>query len=487
MGSIDHIPNDLNGINGHGKPQAYQEIHDRFAELYAENITAKILRTATKHLEGNASIIILSREGTSLQAIESPPWSTPRWYPKMVTALGTIGPAPLTSGLAGSFLAAYTPFLSDSSSTPALGALGKTWSDPIHGESRLTNTHDMGFIMMPHMRPRWELFHDEKALQSIITSARNLATRFSSAVGAIRSWDEDIWSLVTSGKGKPGNYIVIIDSMCNLDLLFYASAQTGDLLLAQVAETHARTLLSSHIRREPKLSRHGFEGMLYSTGHVANFSSTGEVVERLTAQGHSATSTWSRGQAWAILGYAQTYMWTKKREFLDVACGLAEYFLLKLETAPACVEVDFRGPNGTLRKIGRYVPMWDFAAPPDEFSPPLRDSSAGVCAANGLLVLSQALASKDKSLSWRYLESALAIVEDTLAYSLSQDKAELKTSDGQLIGVDSVYGRTFESILRNSTVSNNPAGMAQIRDHGLVYADYYLIEFGTRLLRMGLS
>lgn len=212
-----------------------------------------------------------------------------------------------------------------------LEALGRTWSDPIHGESRLTNTYDMGFIMLPHMRSRWELYHDEKALESIITSARNLATRFSPAVGAIRSWDEDIWFLVTSGKGKLGDYIVIIDSMCNLDLLFYATAQTGDVYLAQIADTHARTLLKSHIRAEPNLARNGYGGMLYSSGHVANFSwSTGEVLERLTAQGHSSTSAWSRGQAWAILGYAQTYMWTRKSGFLQVACGLAEFFLLKM-------------------------------------------------------------------------------------------------------------------------------------------------------------
>lgn len=126
--------------------------------------------------------------------------------------------------------------------------------------------------------------------------------------------------------------------------------------------------------------------------------------------------------------------------------------------------------------------MWDFSAPSEEFSPPLRDTSAGVCAANGLLILSQALAIENRSLSSRYLEAAITIVEDILAYSLSHEKAELGTHGGELAGVDSVDGRTFESILRNATVSNNPAGMVQIRDHGLVYADYYLIEFGTRLL-----
>ncbi|RSL59894.1 hypothetical protein CEP54_007040 [Fusarium duplospermum] len=484
MGSIDSIPNDLLGLHGHTN----QGIRERLPELFDESITAKILRTAVKHLEGN-----------------NPPTKYPEVVPQDGCNYGhyqlrnidfwTCGFFP---GCIYSLLERFIKYPESMKSSTSNGknlfalrnrleALGRTWSDPIHGESRLTNTHDMGFIMLPHMRPRWELYHDEKALESIVTSARNLATRFSPAVGAIRSWDEDIWLLVTSGKGKRGDYIVIIDSMCNLELLFYAAAQTGDAHLAQIAETHARTLLQSHIRPEPNSTRNGYGGMLYSSGHVANFSwSTGEILERLTAQGHSPTSTWSRGQAWAILGYAQTYMWTRKSEFLQVACGLAEFFLLKMEAAPDSVEIDIQGPNGSVKKAGRYVPMWDFAAPSEEFSPPLRDTSAGVCAANGLLVLSQALAMENRSLSARYLEAAITIVEDTLAYSLSQERAELGTQGGELVGIDSATGRTFESILRNATVSNNPAGIAQIRDHGLVYADYYLIEFGTRLLRMGL-
>jgi hypothetical protein len=56
-------------------------------------------------------------------------------------------------------------------------------------------------------------------------------------------------------------------------------------------------------------------------------------------------------------------------------------------------------------------------------------------------------------------------------------------SDSRLAGVESNSMQTFEAILRNATVSNNPEGAQIVRDHGLVYADYYLIEFGTRLLR----
>ena len=199
------------------------------------------------------------------------------------------------------------------------------------------------------------------------------------------------------------------------------------------------------------------------------------------------SSTWSRGQAWAILGYAQTY--TGKSEFLDAACGLAEYFLYKLESAPVCVEIECIDSRGGKRTIGRYVPVWDFDALAEEFNPPLRDTSAGTCAANGLLILSQALtAMGNHTLSSRYFDAAMRIVEDTIAYSLSQDKARIAMDiKGRLHGVDHEADRTFEAILRNATVTNNPMGLTQIRDHGLVYADYYLIEFKTRILRMGLA
>lgn len=52
MGSIDPIPTDLLGLNGNLNLQG---IRKRLPELFDENITAKILRSAVKHLEGNVS------------------------------------------------------------------------------------------------------------------------------------------------------------------------------------------------------------------------------------------------------------------------------------------------------------------------------------------------------------------------------------------------------------------------------------------------
>lgn len=339
---------------------------------------------------------------------------------------------------------------------------------------------------MLHMRPRWELFQDEQALGTILTAAESLYTRFNTTVCAIRSWDSLDWHEGVSITDMTENFLVIIDSLCNLDLLYYAAAQSNRSHLADAATAHARTLLKSHLRAE-KLTRAGYKGTLYSTRHVVNFSpKSGQIIEHRTAQGYHSTSTWSRGQAWAIIGYTQTYFWTKDADFLDAACGLAEYFLLRLENAPQCVETSVSGPVKGV--VGRYVPLWDFDAPIKDPLNPLRDSSAGVAAADGMLMLSQALAGIGRhEASERYLQAALTIVEDTLNFALAEQKTLIRGSvDGELVVSDVDPSNSFHAIIKHATVNNNPSSLTRFKDHGLVYADYYLIAFGTRLLQSGL-
>ncbi len=369
-----------------------------------------------------------------------------------------------------------------------LKQLGLSWSEPLHTQAERTDTHDLGFMNMPHMRPRWELFHDTRALETIGAAAESLYSRFDPRTGAIRSWDDLDWLTNVTIKTKESDFLVIIDSMCNMELLFYAAAQCGEGRFFDAAVQHSRTLLKSHLRVEAGV-RAGYSGRLYSTAHLVNFCpETGVVRETQTAQGYSKNSTWSRGQAWAILGYAQAYQASRRLEFLDAACGLAEYFMLRLENAPACVATPTASGGG--ETCGRYVPLWDFDAPIDNLQFPLRDSSAGVIAANGMLILSQLLTGQgDLSLAARYLDAALAIVQDTLDCSLAKERAYMTADkDGSLEILDSNLDERFDSILKNATVCNNPSSTtkSRSRDQGLVYGDYYLIEFGTSLLRLGL-
>jgi hypothetical protein len=47
--------------------------------------------------------------------------------------------------------------------------------------------------------------------------------------------------------------------------------------------------------------------LIGSTWHVIEYNSTtGNVIKKRTAQGYSDSSTWSRGQAWGIYGFANS-------------------------------------------------------------------------------------------------------------------------------------------------------------------------------------
>ncbi|KAL4924101.1 Six-hairpin glycosidase-like protein [Aspergillus undulatus] len=493
-----------------GLPPKQHGIKYNIAELFEENIVAKIVRTASTSM--NVPTVFTKPTGVPLGYPETVPQSGPNagsyefrdpefwtcgFFPGSIYALLERSikfpqQIPITSSMRGS---AADPKVQEVRSH--LRSLGKAWSRSLHSMAFRTDTHDIGFIVMPVLKRDWELFGTEQSLRSITQAARSLATRYVVTAGAIRSWDCLVKKEITV-TDLTENVLVIIDSLCNLDLLFYASAHTGDESLAAIAVDHARTLLTTHLRPEYGITvpKSGYQGQLYSTCHVANIDpSSGTLKWRWTAQGYSNESTWARGQAWAILGYAQTYMWTKDTIFLDTACGCAEYFLHRLAISPSCVEIDTDAPldqaflmNGNERRKakGRHVPLWDFDAPVDP-ADPLRDSSAGVIAANGMVILFQALMSRRRDkLARRFLDAAVEIVQDTLDLCLATEKAHL-TNDGKTITVeDDTSFSTFDSILKNGTANNNEHARRRYANHGLVYGDYYLIEFGNRLLELGL-
>ncbi|KAM0418797.1 hypothetical protein ACHAPT_012307 [Fusarium lateritium] len=483
------------------RPSLYKYL----GELFEENILAKPCRTAAKYLDPlpNGSLQrptafpeIVPQEGTKYGRWElrEPEFWTCGFFSGTLYAL-----LERSIKYPGSLGTGDGPRLKMTETRAHLQHLCKSWAEPLHAMAARTDTHDIGFIIMPALQRDWELFGSQRSLESIIQAAHSLATRYVPSAGAIRSWDCLLKKDITV-TDMDENLLVIIDSMCNLDLLFYAAAQAGESGLADIAATHARTLLRTHLRPEGvrSLAKNGYRGQLYSTCHVANIApQTGHLKWQWTAQGYSNDSTWSRGQAWAILGYAQTYNWTKDRIFLDAACGVAEYFLYRLETSPSCVQAPVRtelsGNGVTLEGSpksfkGRYVPLWDFDAPIQDPSEPLRDSSAGVIAANGMLLLSQNLAAQDDHvLSRRFFEAAIDIVKDTIDFSLAMEKVQFGRDDGAGIYTkDVLAGQTFEAIMKHGTANNNENARRRYCNHGLVYGDYYLVEFGNRLLNMGL-
>ncbi|KAM3456917.1 hypothetical protein NHJ6243_008022 [Beauveria neobassiana] len=478
---------------------------DHLSKLFCDNVMIKIWKTAIDHL-----------------AREDPPQSFPETCPQTGPQAGhylyrdaefwTCGffPGSLYCLLERSvryphaFLTAADKSDDDDDGAAAdlrkrlrleLLAVCRRWAAPLHGMSSRRDTHDIGFMVEPALRRDFELTGDARSLDAIVHAAESLASRYSETTQAIRSWDRFV-NNSNNYVDKDSEFLVIIDSMCNLDLLYYAGHHASSQHLIDIATTHAHTIRKTHLRPEPSVP--GSKYPLYSTCHVANLCpQTGAIRERLTAQGYAAASTWSRGQAWAILGFAQTHAWTRDADFLRTACGLADYFLLRLQAAPAaCTEQEIR--PGV--RAGRLVPLWDFDAPVDE-ARPLRDASAAVIAANGMLLIAQAAAAEgDAALFEKYHGAALAIVSDTIALCYAGDRVELELvgqqqeEEGGGAETVSVVARrappdseaeSFECILRCSTANNNESWTDRYADHGLVYADYYLLEFGNRLLQFG--
>ena len=101
--------------------------------------------------------------------------------------------------------------------------LCRAWAEPLHPMALRTNTHDIGFILQPALRMDWELTGNTRALESILTGASSLSTRYNETVGAIRSWDKKVThrdNIVDMDE----NFLVIIDSMCSE---FYTNIQIG--------------------------------------------------------------------------------------------------------------------------------------------------------------------------------------------------------------------------------------------------------------------
>jgi hypothetical protein len=225
-------------------------------------------------------------------------------------------------------------------------AVSYTW--PIEEMKRYKGTHDLGFIIYNSFGQAYRLTGERSYRDVALQAAGSLITRYRDQVKAIRSWDhsKDKW-----------DYPVIIDNLMNLELLFWATAETGDSIYHKVAVNHANTTLKNHFRDD------------CSSYHVVSYDTvTGRAVKKATHQGIHDESVWSRGQAWGLYGYTMCYRFTKDPAYLDQAGKIAGFFF-NLPELPADL-----------------IPYWDMKDPAIPQSP--RDASAAAVFASGLYELS---------------------------------------------------------------------------------------------------
>jgi unsaturated chondroitin disaccharide hydrolase len=259
---------------------------------------------------------------------------------------------------------------------------------------------------------------DEQLVSMAKAGAHNMEDLFEEKTGLILAWDE---------LGYEG--VAIVDTIMNVPLMIWGSGQENNQKLYNKGITVADHIMKNHIRDD------------YSVYHVVRWDTkTYEIVERTTHQGYSAESCWSRGQAWALYGFANMYHYTSKEAYLETAQKLAGYFWEHLDD-------------------NLYLPRWDFTFKNNKEEP--LDASAASIAASGMLLLSKMLGQnnqKDQSELWR--ERSKKIIEALIKHCFYKNMEE--------------YG-----LIENVTV-DKPRNSGV--NESSMYGDYYFMESLYRLI-----
>ncbi len=278
--------------------------------------------------------------------------------------------------------------------------------------------HDLGFLMICSYGNGYRLTADSTYRRVLLDSADSLATLYNPHVGTLLSWPRNVEMF--------GGHNTIMDNMINLEMLFWASKHGGDKYLYDIAVKHAETTMEHHFRPD---------GTCY---HVAVYDpEDGHFIKGVTHQGYSDSSTWARGQAWAVYGYTMVYRETRDKRFLDFACKVTDAYLSRL-------------PEDK-------VPYWDFDDPAIPQAP--RDASAAGVVASALLEL-QGYVGGEKGAEYRRNAVEMLASLNSPAYRSGSKRC---------------------SFLDHST-GHHPAG-SEI-DASIIYADYYYIEALARLKKL---
>lgn len=272
--------------------------------------------------------------------------------------------------------------------------------------------HDVGFMWLHTAVANFRLTGNERSKARGLHAAHLLAGRYNPRGKYIRSWNRD----------RAG--WVIIDSMLNIPMLYWAEKEIGDPRFRYIAEDHADKVMNQIVRPDG------------SVNHIGVFDPTnGELIETPAGQGYASGSSWSRGQAWAIYGFALSYLHTGKTDYLETAKKVAHYFISEVAKTD-------------------WIPVVDFRAPQE---PVMIDTSAGMCAACGLLEISKHVDEYEKAL---YIDAAINILQAT------EEKY-------------AIWDTEKDGLIDYSTGSYHEEKWTEVQ---IIYADYYFVEAILRLL-----
>jgi unsaturated chondroitin disaccharide hydrolase len=272
--------------------------------------------------------------------------------------------------------------------------------------------HDVGFMWLPTAVADYRLTGNADARRRGLHAANLLAGRFNPCGRFIRAWN-------SLAEGEDTRGWVIIDSMFNVPLLYWASEETGDPRFRQIAEMHADTVLEGFIRPDG------------SSEHIVEFDfEIGGKIRGYGGQGYADGSAWTRGQTWAFYGFFMSYAHTGKTAYLDVSRKVAHHFMSNIPES-GLIPIDFRQPA----------------------EPALEDSIAAAVAACGFLELARC-PDVDEAERNEFGAAALKL---------------LKTLDKKR----SHYGEDRDNILENCSGSYHNE---KDRHIPMIYGDYFYME-----------
>jgi hypothetical protein len=341
--------------------------------------------------------------------------------------------------------------------------------------------HDHGFNNISTYGNLWRLMREEKIP---FTEPENdfyeLALKISGAVQAAR------WTRTADGKGFiysfNGPHSLFVDTIRSLRSLAVAH-QLGHVLMGE--RDQRISLLERLLDHAASTARYNVfygEGrdvydVLGRTAHESVFNTNdGNYRCPNSQQGYSPFSTWTRGLAWAVLGFAEQLEFLATLEdkqavaakpmFLRAALATADFYI-ENSCADGVPMWDTGAPH--LRRLGNYL---DHRADPFNAWEPV-DSSAVAIAAQGFIRLGNYLARGSKRKEAKRYQSAGLTIANTLlsAPYLSEQPAH------QGLLLHSVYHRPngWDYIAPRQKVPNGESSM---------WGDYHLRELGVLLLRL---
>jgi unsaturated chondroitin disaccharide hydrolase len=305
------------------------------------------------------------------------------------------------------------------------------WNARLLGKEPDQN-HDVGFLYYYSSALGFDLTHDPKFRESALRAAQRLETLYNPTTQLIPAW------------AKNGDDS-IIDTMMNLQMLWWTSRETGDPKWRDIGLKHTlraadwfvaadgSVIQSVHYNpgdNRQRFQLHGGAPRGDMDFDLPNTTSPGERVFFHTHQGFAANTAWSRGTAWALYGFTAAYANTHDARTLATAHKIADFVI------------------GELPEDG--VPWYDFADEGVLYRN--RDTSAAALIAGGLLRLSQL--TQDQRRAQQYREQSERITHSLIDRYLTPVGKDDSSPPG---------------ILRHGC-GTRP------QDGPLIYGQYYLLE-----------